>query len=478
MSSGRGGPYATLTVLTLVSLLTMYVEAMVIPSLPKIESILSASSEQAAWIVSSYLVVGAAVAPLFGKLGDVYGKKKLYLISLSVYTLAVLLAGFSPNVYFLIAIRAIQGFGFSLFPLSLAIVTDIFPKEKVALAQGIISAMVAIGMTVGMIAGAYIEEYFGWRMMFHIGFVFAALMLFFAYIVIRGGAPPHQEKVDYLSTIILSSGTALILIYLTETPYKGWLSFEQLILLFFGVLLFSGYLFYASKASNPLISLNLLKKRNVLVANLSGFLSGVAMFTLFLGVIYYSEELPPYGLGLTVLNAALTLFPATLAMIFIAPLAGSATSTIGPKYVLIYGSLVSMTGFWLMINYRATPLQLVLDSFITGVGVVSIMIPMVNMIAVSMPPENVAVGLGFNTMVRFLGSSVGPVLAATFMTDYKSYVVYGTTASVFKEMFSEAGTLAFNYIFLTGMIFSFLTLIVSFFANNYISKNISVTVSA
>ncbi|MFP3290187.1 MAG: MFS transporter, partial [Nitrososphaeria archaeon] len=147
----------------------------------------------------------------------------------------------------------------------------------------------------------------------------------------------------------------------------------------------------------------------------------------------------------------------------------------GPKYVLIYGSLVSMTGFWLMINYRATPLQLVIDSFITGVGVVSIMIPMVNMIAVSMPPENVAVGLGFNTMVRFLGSSVGPVLAATFMTDYKYYVVYGTTASVFKEMFSEAGTLAFNYIFLTGLIFSFLTLIVSFFADNYKSKNLSVT---
>jgi len=178
MNSGRGGPYATLIVLTFVSLLTMYVEAMVIPSLPKIESILSASSEQAAWIVSSYLVVGAAVAPLFGKLGDVYGKKKLYLVSLSVYTLAVLLAGFSPNVYFLIAIRAVQGFGFSLFPLSLAIVTDIFSKEKVALAQGIISAMVAIGMTIGMIAGAYIEEYFGWRMMFHIGFVLPHLCSF------------------------------------------------------------------------------------------------------------------------------------------------------------------------------------------------------------------------------------------------------------------------------------------------------------
>ncbi len=476
MKAGRGGPYATLAVLTLVSLLTMYVEAMVIPSLPKIETVLSATNEEAAWIVSAYLVVGAAVAPLFGKLGDVYGKKRLYLASLAVYTVAVLLAGFSPNVYYLIAIRAIQGFGFSLFPLSLAIVTDIFPKEMVALAQGIISAMVAIGMTIGMIAGAYIEEYFGWRMMFHIGFVFAAIMLFLAYFIIAGISPPHKEKVDYLSTVILSSGTALILIYLTETPYKGWFSIGQMIILVTGLALFFGYLIYASKASNPLISLGLLKKRNVLVANLAGFLSGVAMFTLFLGVIYFSEELPPYGLGLSVLSAALTLFPATLAMIFIAPLAGSATSTLGPKPVLIYGSLVSMAGFWLMIYYRASSIQLVIDSFITGVGIVSIMIPMVNMVAVSMPPENVAVGLGFNTMVRFLGSSVGPVLAATFMTDYKYFVVYSLASKSLTEMFSEAGTAAFDYIFLTGLVFSFLTLLVAFFAKNYRIEHISADV--
>ncbi len=199
------------------------------------------------------------------------------------------------------------------------------------------------------------------------------------------------------------------------------------------------------------------------------------MFTLFLGVIYYSEELPPYGLGLSVLSAALTLFPATLAMIFIAPLAGSATSTLGPKPVLIYGSLVSVTGFWLMIFYRTSSIQLVIDSFITGVGIVSIMIPIVNMVAVSIPQENVAVGLGFNTMVRFLGSSVGPVLAATFMTDYKYYIVYGFTARSLTEILSEAGTVAFNYIFLTGLVFSLLTLIVALFAKNYKSKHLSVS---
>ncbi len=471
-AAGKRNPYLVLAVLTIVTMLTMYVEAMVIPSLPKIESALSATDEQAAWIVSAYLVVGAAVAPLFGKMGDVHGKKRLYLTALLFYTVAVFLAGFAPSVYYLIAFRALQGIGFSLFPLSLAIVTDVFPKRMVATAQGIVSAMVAIGMTVGMIAGAYIEEYLGWRAMFHLGAAFAAIMLVVAYVVLESYPPSAKEKVDYLSTALLSGGTALILIYLTEGPYKGWLSVFQLLTVIGGIALFILFIAYASKARSPLISLGLLKRQNVMVANLTGLFSGVAMFTLYLGVIYYAEELPPYGLGLSVIEAALSLLPATLAMIVIAPMVGAATSRIGPKPVLVYGSLVSALGFALFILNRAGTLQLVLDSFITGVGVVSMMIPIVNMVAVSMPDENVAVGLGFNTMVRFLGSSMGPVLSATIMTTYKSYVIY--TSSYF---FSEAGATAFNYIFMVGIAFSLISAVCAIFSKNYTVSQVNIGVA-
>ncbi len=460
--AGRN-PYAVLAVLTLSTMITMYVEAMVIPSLPHIESALSATDEEAAWIVSAFLVVGAAVAPLFGKLGDVHGKKRLFLASLALYSAAVLLAGFSPNVYFLISMRAVQGFGFSLFPLSMAIVTEVFPRERVATAQGIISAMMAIGMTVGMIAGAYVEEYLGWRAMFHVGFAISAAMLAVSYLVLDEYPPASREKVDYWSTTLLASGTALVLVYLTEAPYSGWASPRQLALAASGIALFLGFVAYTGRARNPLIGMDLLRRRNFAVANATGLLSGVVMFTLFLGVIYYAEELPPYGLGLSVLSAALSLLPATLAMILVAPLVGSATTNLGPRPVLAFGSLSSALGFWLFLFDRAGPLQLVLDSFVTGVGVVSLMIPIVNMVAVSMPRENVTVGLGFNTTMRYLGASLGPVLAATIMSTHKSWVVYPAPGL----MFAEAGPAAFNYIFMVGMAFSLATLAVSLLTANY-----------
>ena len=458
-------PPVLLAVLTFTTALTSYVEAMVIPSLPHIQSALSASNEEMAWVVSAYLVVGASIAPLFGKMGDVHGKKKLYLASLAFYSVAVLAAGLSPNVISLIAARAVQGFGFAIFPLSIAIVTDSFPRRLVAVAQGVLSAMTAIGMTIGMIAGAYIEELFGWRMMFHIAFGLSVLALILAIAFIGPHPPVARERIDYVTTILLSAAVALILVYLTEAPYRGWFSPAQAAILAASLALFAAFGYYETSARNPLISPSILKIRNVLVANLAGLLSGVAMFLLFLGVIYYAEEPPPYGMGLSVLSAALTLMPATLAMIVIGPLVGYVTARLGPKYVLIYGSLVAALGFWLFTAYRSSPTQLVLDSLITGVGIVSIITPIVNMVAVSAPPESSAVSLGFNTMVRFLGAAAGPVVAATIMTDYKAYAItYSLQGLAF---FVEPGPSAFDIIFYIGMAFSLASLIVAVFTKNY-----------
>ncbi len=468
--SSRENPWVVLGVLTFNTALTSYVEAMVIPSLPHIQSALSATNEEAAWVVSAYMVVGASIAPLFGKLGDNYGKKRLYLLSLIFYSVAVLMAGFAPNIGSLITARAVQGFGFAIFPLSIAIVTDVFPRERVALAQGVISAMVAIGMTIGMIAGAYIEEYLGWRFMFHIAFVLSLLALALSAALIGPHPPVRRTHIDYGSTLLVATAVMLILVYLTETPYIGWFSPLQLALLVSGLALFGGFVAYELHAYEPLISPHLLVNRNVMVANLSGLLSGIAMFILYLGVIYYAEEPPPYGLGLSVIQAALSLFPATVAMIVIAPIVGYATSSLGPRPVLIYGSLVAALGFWLFTFARANVFQLVMDSFITGVGIVSIITPIVNMVAVSMPSDSVAVGLGFNTMVRYLGAAAGPVISATILTTYKSYALYyvpGFSSSLLSGAFLEPGPHAFNLIFLVGMAFSLATALVSAFANNY-----------
>lgn len=119
----------TLLVLTGVALLVNYVETMVIPGIPQIQKDLVTTASIASWITAAYLMVGSSVSLLFGKLGDIYGKKKMFLISLTFYITGVVIAGFSPSIFFLLFARALQGIGFAIIPLSLAILTDVFPRE-------------------------------------------------------------------------------------------------------------------------------------------------------------------------------------------------------------------------------------------------------------------------------------------------------------------------------------------------------------
>jgi MFS family permease len=302
-----------------VALLVNYVETMVIPGVPVIQKDFSTTATIASWITSAFLIVGSAVAPLFGRLGDVYGKKKMVLVALTFYTFGVGIAGFSPSIYFLLLSRAVQGVGFAVVPLSLAIITDTFPREKIAGAQGVISGTFAIGAAAGLIIGSYVVQNLGWQYAFHSAFVLSIVLFVLVWRVIRRDSPGPKTKIDYLGALILMSGVTLLLVYATEGPSLGWLAAEELSFLVPGAVLTVIFFIFERTRTDPLIRLDLLRIRNVLVANLIGIVSGIVMFLLFFAIVYYAELPEPFGLGLGIVATGLTLAPATLAMPFVAP---------------------------------------------------------------------------------------------------------------------------------------------------------------
>ena len=311
-----------LLTVTAVSLLVNYVETMVIPGIPAIQADLSTTQTIASWITSAFLIVGAAVAPVFGKLGDIYGKKKIFLTVLLFYIAGVGLAGFATNIYMLIASRAIQGIGFAIVPLGLAIITDIFPREKVATAQGIISGTFAIGAAAGLVIGAYVVEDLSWQWAFHSAFILSIILFVLVAKMLKKDQPGIKSKIDIAGATMLMSGIVLVLLYLTEAPNLGWLSLENIAFLVPGLILVIAFFIFENKIASPLIQLNLLKIRNVLVANIVGIISSLAMFLLFFAVVYYARQPPPYGLGLDTISTGLTLAPATLVMLVVGPVMG------------------------------------------------------------------------------------------------------------------------------------------------------------
>jgi MFS family permease len=472
-SGGFGGSsYALRALLTVtaVSLLINYVETMVIPGIPNIQKDLATTQTVASWITSAFLIVGAAVSPLFGKLGDIYGKKKIVLVVLLFYIAGVGLAGFSSTIYMLIAARAIQGVGFAIVPLGLAIITDIFPEEQVATAQGIISGTFAIGAAAGLVIGSYVVQDLSWQWAFHTAFILSIVLFLLVVVMLKKDTSGVKSKVDFTGATILMAGIILVLVYLTEAPNLGWLSYENIAFLLPGLILTTYFFVFEYRRIAPLIQLSLLKIRNVLVANLVGIMSGLSLFLLFFAVIYYANYPTPYGLNLTIIETGLTLAPATLVMLVVGPVMGRLTTRIGPKPILALGASISIVGLLLFTFHRATTMELTADVAVALVGVVSLIIPIVNMIAVCVPEENTAVGLGMNTMLRNLGGAIGPVLATTIMSTYTGQMI--VTIQGHPVVVGTAGnSTAFNTIFTIGIAVMLVIIALSLTIKNYTFKN-------
>lgn len=444
------------------ALLLNYVETMVIPGVYQIQKDLSTTASDVAWITSAFLIVGSAVSPLFGRLGDSYGKKKMFLVALAFYTVGVGLAGFSPSIYFLIGARAVQGIGFAIIPLALAIIAETFPRERIATAQGVVSATFAIGAAMGLIVGAYIVQNAGWQWAFHSAFVLSIVLFAVILKFLPRGSAGTRIHVDYETIILLMAGISLVLLYLTEGPYEGWYSLYELLALAVGLVLTAGFFIAEARRSNPLIQLSLLRIRNVLVANGVGILSGIGLFMLFFATVYYTQYPSPFGLGLNVLTAGLTMAPATVVMLVAGPGLGRLTAKAGPKPTMMLGGAVAIVGFVLFIFNRGTTTDVMLALAVSLTGAVGVIIPIVNMISISLPRESVATGLGLNTMLRNIGGAIGPVVATTIMSEYSIHPP--------GSPFSFPTSTAFDYIFYLGIAAMFLVVIFSLAAKNYVFK--------
>ncbi len=459
----------TLIILSLMLLIINYVETMVIPALPTIEEDFSISATLAGWVTSAYMIVAAATSPLMGKLADTYGKKKMYVTAIGFYIVAVALAGFSPNIWFLLGARAIQGVGFSMFPIAIAYITDLYPKDKVAFAQSILSAMIGIGPALGLLIGSYVVEDLGWPYAFHTAAILSLILFVISIKYLPHTGIRNREKVDYLGSTLIGLATVLVLVYITEGPTLGWTSVSNLSLLITGLITYGIFIAVERKISEPLLKLNLFKIRNFAVANLVGIVSGVGMFTVFIFLVYYAQLPSPYGLGLSIIQSGLIMSPVAFGMVIFGPIFGRLLPKVGPRPILITGSILSSLAYIMLLYYRANSVEVLIDGFISSLGLVAVIIPLVNMVALSLPDQYRTTGMGMNTLLRTIGGAAGPVVATTLMQTYETPIVIMYNNQPLVLGFMPSST-AFNYIALFGFAMMIITLIISLWTKNYTFK--------
>lgn len=438
-----------LAILSCIATMVMYAETMLIPAIPDLIMHFHVSYSMSSWILTSYLIAGAVMTPIAGKLSDIYGRKKILLIIMVIYTIGVSIAGFAPNIYIMIFARAIQGIGMSMFPIAFSIIRDQFPRRKISIGQGIITSMFASGAVVGLTVGGLIVENYGWQSTFFtiIPIAITLLLVIWRFINLSEVRDVHQEK-EQLSTRPNNNGTGigdgvdkfappeslnhidikgaialtitiasflLVLTLLETSSSNPWSSAEEISFLVVGVISLVTFVFIERRERYPLVDFKLMLNRVILPANLIIMLVGFSMFLVFQTIPILVRNPEPLGFGEDAISAGRVQLPFAIVLLIFGPTSGFIVSKLGSLKPIILGTTITTAGFIGLYLFHSSELSVSANLGILSTGLSLASVGAMNVIILSTPRRFSGISLGMSTLMRIVGSSIGPALAATYM---------------------------------------------------------------
>jgi EmrB/QacA subfamily drug resistance transporter len=384
------------------------------------------------WVVTSYLLASTISTPIYGKLGDMYGRKPVFLVAILIFLAGSMLAGLSQNMAELVGFRAVQGVGAGgLMVGAQAIIADIVPPRDRGRYMGLIGSVFAISSVAGPLLGGFLTS-ISWRWIFYVNVPIGVVAVVIVTTRLHLHTPHRQHRIDYLGAALLSGGVgALILLATWGGTQYAWGSNEIIGLGIVGVALLAAFVWQERRAAEPLLPLQLFRSPIFSVANTMGFTIGMAMFgaiifiPLFLQIVYAAT---PTGSGLRMI-------PLMAGLLVTAILSGRAISRIGRyRPFPIAGTAVLVVGMYLLslLGVHTPPWVASAYMVVVGVGLGLVMQVLVLAVQNDARPEEIGVATASATFFRSMGGAFGVALFgtifATRLSNQLSGLPHGVTA--------------------------------------------------
>jgi EmrB/QacA subfamily drug resistance transporter len=395
-------------------------QSLVAPALSSIGKDLDASTSDVSWILTAYLLSASVLTPIFGRLGDMVGKRKILIVVLAILLVGTLLAALAPNLGVLIAARALQGAAGAVLPLSIGIVRDELPHDRVSVIIGLLSAIFGIGAGVGIVAAGPIVQNLSWHWLFWLPLVLVVIALLGVIFGLPESPVRKPGRLDLLGTGILAIALVSLLLAISEGETWHWDSKKTIGLLILGAVALVAFVLVELRVKEPLIDVRLFKIRGVWSAHLVALAFGFAMFGVFVLVptLLQLPTIVGYGFGKTVSEAGLFLLPTVIAMVVFGPLAGILVRRVGPKPPLVIGGFFLTAAFVVPAISHAEIWQVLLSGILTGAGIGLGLAATSNAIIESVPANQTGEAIGANTIARTIGSSVGTAVIAAIISSH------------------------------------------------------------
>src|SRR3954471_12941406 len=387
-------------------------------ALPSIERSLHMSLSSLEWVVTSYALTFAALLITGGKLGDFYGRRKMFVVGLAIFTLASLACGLAPNAGFLIAMRSVQGAGSALMnPATLSIITATFAPSERGRAIGIWAGVSAMALSIGPLLGGLIVDNLNWNWIFFVNVPVGIVAMVVSYLVIRESRDTSAEQsIDFPGLITSGLGLLALCYALIEGNKHGWGSAEIVGLFAASVVLLGAFVLLEARQRLPMLDLSLFRNSTFSGSNLVALLVSLGMFGVFFYVSLYVQNI----LGYSPTKPGPTFLPMTLLIVVIAPLAGNFSDKIGSRWLMGVG--MALLGISLLLYLRVgvhTSYWVLLPPMLVGgVGMAMTMSPMTSAAMASVPIDKAGVGSGVLNSFRQVGGSLGIALMGAILATY------------------------------------------------------------
>ncbi|SEF23569.1 Major Facilitator Superfamily protein [Amycolatopsis pretoriensis] len=415
----EASPRANLVVgvLALAGITVSLMQTLVIPLIPALPGLLHASASDATWAITATLLAGAVATPTMGRLGDMYGKRRMLLVSLGALVVGSAIGALSDTLVPMVAGRTLQGLAAGVIPLGISIMRDELPAERLGSATALMSASLGVGGALGLPAAALLAENADWHVLFWtaagLGLVVTALVV----ALVPESPVRTGGRFDVLGAVGLSVALVCLLLAISKGADWGWGSGATLGLVAAAVVVLLLWGRWELRTPRPLVDLRTSARRQVLLTNIASAVFGFAMFAMSL-VLPQLLQLPAatgYGLGKSMLVVGLVMAPSGLVMMALAPVSARITATRGPKTTLMLGAVVVAAGYALGIVLMSATWHLVLVSSIIGAGIGLAYGAMPSLVMGAVPVSETAAANSLNTLMRSIGTSVSSATAGLIL---------------------------------------------------------------
>ncbi|UDY22899.1 MFS transporter [Nocardioides sp. Kera G14] len=389
------------------------------------------SQDAAQWLLTSMLMAGAVSVPLFGRLGDMFGKRRMLIIATSLLVVGSVISGMTSNLPLMIAGRALQGMSMPAIPLGISLLASLLPRERVGSAVALISAMLGVGSALALPIGGLVGEHTDYHWLFWITAVGGAVGVIGIWLVLPEAPDRSPGRIDLLGSVLLTAALVTLLLPLAESASWGWGSARTIVLLVVSALLFAVLGLVESRTAVPLIDLAALSRKPIVLTNIAAVLLGFAMFAMMIGTASYVQApkaLTGYGFDASLVVSGFCLLPAGGMMLLLSSSAARLIHRIGAPKTLAFGAVVLAVGWLVRLTLHGHLWEIIVGTAIIGVGIAFGFAALPTLINTHTPVAELAAANGLNALARYIGTSLASAVGGSILA---GHLIDGTALPTF-----------------------------------------------